>query len=132
MQNLQGARYKVHDVLDQDKPEYNANVAAIWDTAEKFDPKTERLFRYLQVRLAPFVILCRAGQPLTEVSDSWQLPPMPACMSHGLGWMPREWVGLQRKVKEGGGQGDHRGCVCWRSCPDAQPACAQMFTRAVV
>ncbi|CAL8471759.1 g11301 [Coccomyxa elongata] len=44
-----GARYKVHDVLDQDKAEYDSDVAAIWDTAEKFDPKTERLFRYLQV-----------------------------------------------------------------------------------
>lgn len=46
---VQGARYKVHDVLDQDKAIYDADVAAMWDTAEKFDPKTERLFRYLQV-----------------------------------------------------------------------------------
>lgn len=46
---MQGARYKVHDVLDQDKGEYDADVAKIWDSAERFDPKTERLFRYLQV-----------------------------------------------------------------------------------
>ena len=46
---VQGSRYKVHNVLDQDQGEYDASVAAIWDHAEKFDPKTERLFRYLQV-----------------------------------------------------------------------------------
>ena len=45
---VQGSRYKVHNVLDQDRDEYDASVAAIWDHAEKFDPKTERLFRYLQ------------------------------------------------------------------------------------
>lgn len=57
---MQGARYKVHDVLDQDKADYDADVAAIWDTAERFDPKTERLFRYLQVR-AP--IVCHPAGP---------------------------------------------------------------------
>ena len=46
---MQGSRYKVHNVLDQDHGEYDASVAALWDHAEKFDPKTERLFRYLQV-----------------------------------------------------------------------------------
>ena len=51
---VQGSRYKVHNVLDQDQSEYDPSVAAIWDHAEKFDPKTERLFRYLQVcTLAP-------------------------------------------------------------------------------
>ena len=45
---VQGSRYKVHNVLDQDQSEYDPSVAAIWDHAEKFDPKTERLFRYLQ------------------------------------------------------------------------------------
>lgn len=58
--DMQGARYKVHDVLDQDKAEYDADVAAIWDSAEKFDPKTERLFRYLQVR-APRSLCQPAG-----------------------------------------------------------------------
>ena len=45
---MQGSRYKVHNVLDQDQSEYDPSVAAMWDHAEKFDPKTERLFRYLQ------------------------------------------------------------------------------------
>ena len=81
--NLQGARYKVHDVLDQDNPEYNANVAAIWDKAERFDPKTERLFRYLQVRL-----------PLSAALQGWTILSLryrcmaaasnPACISCGL------------------------------------------------
>ncbi len=56
---MQGARYKVHDVLDQDKAEYDADVAKIWDSAERFDPKTERLFRYLQVP-SPTVSSCHA------------------------------------------------------------------------
>jgi hypothetical protein len=47
---VQGSRYKVHDVLDQDHKDYDADTAAVWEHAEKFDPKTERMFRYLQVR----------------------------------------------------------------------------------
>ena len=47
---LQGSRYKVHNVLDEsDTKNYQANVAQIWEEGETFDPKTERLFRYLQV-----------------------------------------------------------------------------------
>ena len=41
-----GARYKVHDVVATDQA-----VADVWDNAEVFDWKTERLFRYLQVRI---------------------------------------------------------------------------------
>jgi sodium-dependent phosphate transporter len=46
---VQGVNYKVHDVLDESHPDYDAHSAAVWDNAEMFDPKTERLFRYLQV-----------------------------------------------------------------------------------
>ena len=47
---LQGSRYKVHNTLDEsDTKNYRANVAEIWEAGETFDPKTERLFRYLQV-----------------------------------------------------------------------------------
>ena len=47
---MQGARYKVHNVLDKDNPEYDEHTAAVWENAEMFDPKTEHMFRYLQVR----------------------------------------------------------------------------------
>ena len=46
----QGARYKVHNVLDKDNPEYDERTAAVWENAEMFDPKTEHMFRYLQAR----------------------------------------------------------------------------------
>ena len=49
---MQGSRYKVHNTLDEnDTKNYRANVAEIWEAGETFDPKTERLFRYLQVRI---------------------------------------------------------------------------------
>lgn len=47
---MQGARYKVHNVLDKDNPEYDERTAAVWENAELFDPKTEHMFRYLQAR----------------------------------------------------------------------------------
>lgn len=48
---LQGSRYKVHNTLDEnDTKNYRAEVAEIWEAGETFDPKTERLFRYLQVK----------------------------------------------------------------------------------
>ncbi|BDA40405.1 phosphate-repressible phosphate permease pho-4 [Coccomyxa sp. Obi] len=47
---LHGSRYKVHNTLDeQDTKNYNAEVVRIWNHGEEFDPKTEHLFRYLQV-----------------------------------------------------------------------------------
>ncbi len=49
---LQGSRYKVHNTLDEsDTKNYRAEVAEIWEAGETFDPKTERLFRYLQVKI---------------------------------------------------------------------------------
>ena len=39
-----GATYKVHDHIETDD-----RVAEVWETAEVFDFKTERVFRYLQV-----------------------------------------------------------------------------------
>ena len=40
-----GATYRVHDAVETDE-----RVAEVWESAEVFDFKTERLFRYLQVR----------------------------------------------------------------------------------
>ena len=45
----QGSRYKVHNVLDTTHKDFDPNTAAVWEHAEKFDPKTEHMFRYLQV-----------------------------------------------------------------------------------
>jgi sodium-dependent phosphate transporter len=39
-----GAQYKVHDHIEEDE-----TVAKVWSSAEVFDFKTERMFRYLQV-----------------------------------------------------------------------------------
>ena len=80
---LQGARYKVHDVLDQDKAEYDPSVAAIWDGAEKFDPKTERIFRYLQV--PPRLSLSRAGYPISGCLVFGSPHSGPACIP-GVGF----------------------------------------------
>lgn len=44
-----GASYDVHDVTKVDHKDYDANVVAIWENAEVFDWRTERLFRYIQV-----------------------------------------------------------------------------------
>ena len=41
-----GATYRVHDAVETDE-----RVAEVWESAEVFDFKTERLFRYLQVRV---------------------------------------------------------------------------------
>lgn len=41
----------MHNTLDEhDTKNYRAEVAEIWEAGETFDPKTERLFRYLQVK----------------------------------------------------------------------------------
>jgi hypothetical protein len=45
---MQGANYKIHDALDESSPDYDPECASVWENAEVFDPKTERLFRYLQ------------------------------------------------------------------------------------
>lgn len=42
---MYGANYNIHDAIAEDD-----HVAAMWEGAEVFDFKTERLFRYLQVR----------------------------------------------------------------------------------
>jgi phosphate/sulfate permease len=44
-----GSQYKVHDVLNEKRTNFDTTVANIWETAEVFEPKTERVFRYLQV-----------------------------------------------------------------------------------
>jgi hypothetical protein len=44
-----GANYKIHDAIGTDDV-----VGAMWENAEVFDFKTERLFRYLQVITAAF------------------------------------------------------------------------------
>lgn len=46
---LQGSQYNVHAVLDETHEDFDAASAAVWENAEQFDPKTERMFRYLQV-----------------------------------------------------------------------------------
>ena len=46
----QGSRYKVHNVLDTTHKDFDQHTAAVWENAEMFDPKTEHMFRYLQVR----------------------------------------------------------------------------------
>ena len=48
--SAQGSRYKVHNVLDTTHKDFDKNTAAVWENAEMFDPKTEHMFRYLQVR----------------------------------------------------------------------------------
>ncbi|CAK0780225.1 hypothetical protein CVIRNUC_004976 [Coccomyxa viridis] len=80
-----GSRYKVHNVLDQDRDEYDASVAAIWDHAEKFDPKTERLFRYLQVFSAMVMSFAHGSNdvanamgPFSAVYYIWENKNVPA------------------------------------------------------
>ena len=46
----QGSRYKVHNVLDTTHKDFDQHTASVWENAEMFDPKTEHMFRYLQVR----------------------------------------------------------------------------------
>lgn len=47
---LHGSRYKVHNTLDaNDTKNYNEAVVKMWEHGEDFDPKTEHMFRYLQV-----------------------------------------------------------------------------------
>lgn len=42
---MQGANYDIHEVVATD-----TGVQAVWVNAEVFDPKTEHLFKYLQVK----------------------------------------------------------------------------------
>ena len=53
----------MHNVLDKDNPEYDERTAAVWENAEMFDPKTEHMFRYLQVhpQLAHAVLVRTLG-----------------------------------------------------------------------
>ena len=44
-----GANYDVHDVTNEAHKDYDASVVKIWENAEVFDWRTERLFRYIQV-----------------------------------------------------------------------------------
>ncbi|KAK9830393.1 hypothetical protein WJX72_011509 [[Myrmecia] bisecta] len=44
-----GVNYNTHAILDEEQTVFDAKVANIWMVAEVFDPRTERVFRYLQV-----------------------------------------------------------------------------------
>jgi sodium-dependent phosphate transporter len=44
-----GATYDVHNILDEKHNDFNNTVAKMWEHAEVFDYKAERVFRYLQV-----------------------------------------------------------------------------------
>ena len=41
---------QVHTIIDKDSKDFDVRSNAVWENAEVFDVKTERLFRYLQVR----------------------------------------------------------------------------------
>ena len=117
---LQGARYKVHDVLDQDKEVYDPSVAAIWDSAEKFDPKTERLFRYLQV--PQWFSLSRAGRPIPGDLLFGSPRSGPACIP-GVGFsiLGGESGKVQEKFR-GGGSRALLGLSVLAGRPGPQPA----------
>ena len=46
---VQGMRYDIHNVLNEAHVEFSNTVADMWEHAEVFDFKAERVFRYLQV-----------------------------------------------------------------------------------
>jgi sodium-dependent phosphate transporter len=62
-----GARYDVHSVVDAEHKDYDAASSAVWDNAEVFDPRTERLFRYLQIFSAAVTSLAHGAN---DVSNS--------------------------------------------------------------
>ena len=52
-----GATYDVHSVVDENHKDYDKHVVGIWENAEVFDWRTERLFRYMQVSLQCSMVL---------------------------------------------------------------------------
>lgn len=74
-----GARYKVHDDIEGD-----ADVQKVWETAEKFDFKTERVFRYLQVITACAMSFAHGSNdvanamgPFAAVFQTWSTGAVP-------------------------------------------------------
>ena len=61
-----GANYDVHSVVDENHKDFDKSVVGIWENAEVFDWRTERLFRYVQVRSPPLscLVVSLALKPL--------------------------------------------------------------------
>jgi sodium-dependent phosphate transporter len=84
-----GATYKVHDHIEKD-----ARVAELWASAEVFDTKTERLFRYLQVFTACAMSFAHGSNdvanamgPFTAVYTTWRTGAVPTSKSSVAPWI---------------------------------------------
>jgi sodium-dependent phosphate transporter len=80
-----GSQYKVHDVLNEKGSNYDTTVGNMWETAEVFDPKTERVFRYLQVFTACVMSFAHGSNdvanavgPYSAIYTIWNTGAVPA------------------------------------------------------
>jgi sodium-dependent phosphate transporter len=79
-----GATYDVHNVLDDKHNDFNNTVAQMWEHAEVFDYKSERVFRYLQVFSAMVMSFAHGSNdvanavgPYAAVYNIWNTSSVP-------------------------------------------------------
>ncbi|KAK9815735.1 hypothetical protein WJX72_008727 [[Myrmecia] bisecta] len=80
-----GAQYDVHDIMDKKSTNFDSTVAHMWEVAEVFDPKTERVFRYLQVFTAMVMSFAHGSNdvanavgPYSAVYTIWSTGKVPS------------------------------------------------------
>lgn len=62
-----GSTYKVHNVVDETHADFDVHSAKVWQQAERFDTRTERLFRYLQVFSATVMAFAHGANDVANV-----------------------------------------------------------------